>query len=98
MCARRLQFPYVSSNAVSQRGRNASTNFGAVPAVYYAHLASNRARAHEDISSSLGPHTNKEEQKMKLQSANSSEKPPTEFPPLLPMDNANGIQFTMWYI
>jgi eukaryotic translation initiation factor 2C len=27
------------------------------PAVYYAHLASNRARCHEDIPSSLGPRT-----------------------------------------
>lgn len=25
------------------------------PAVYYAHIASNRARAHEDVPSSVGP-------------------------------------------
>lgn len=67
-----------------------------VPAVYYAHLASNRARAHENIPSSAGPHTS--EEAMNKKSTTSSEKPPTEEKPLIPMCDITKIQTSMWYI
>ena len=67
-----------------------------VPAVYYAHLASNRARSHENIPSSAGPHTS--EEAMNKKSTTSSDKPPTEEKPLIPMMNTTKIQSSMWYI
>ncbi|KAA6409085.1 MAG: eukaryotic translation initiation factor 2c [Lasallia pustulata] len=66
------------------------------PAVYYAHLASNRARAHENIPASAGPHTS--EEAMNKKSTTSSDKPPTEEKPLIPMMNLTRIQTSMWYI
>ena len=42
-----------------------STNVLTVPAVYYAHLASNRARAHENVPVSSGPHKEDEEKQRK---------------------------------
>ncbi|KAL9121776.1 MAG: hypothetical protein Q9187_001664 [Circinaria calcarea] len=83
------------------------------PAVYYAHLASNRAKSHEDISASQGPHKATEDRKALehaeairaaeaigglMMSSSSAEKPPTETKPLLPMENSNGICWGMWYI
>ena len=42
---------------------NASNSDGSLdPAVYYAHLASNRARSHEDKPMSSGPHRGNEKQ------------------------------------
>lgn len=63
-----------------------------VPAVYYAHLASNRARAHEDIS----------ETARKLRDSgppkSTSEHPVDEAKPLLEMINRIGMRWGMWYI
>ena len=73
------------------------TDDGPVPAVYYAHLASNRARSHEDIPASAGPHLSDEILKAQ-KSTTSSEKPPTEEKPLLVMDEINRIPYGMWYI
>ncbi|KAI4257471.1 MAG: hypothetical protein LQ352_001635 [Teloschistes flavicans] len=62
------------------------------PAVYYAHLASNRARAHEDIS----------ETARKLRDSgppkSTSEHPVDEAKPLLEMINRIGMRWGMWYI
>ncbi|KAL8688577.1 MAG: hypothetical protein Q9218_005546 [Villophora microphyllina] len=62
------------------------------PAVYYAHLASNRARAHEDIS----------EGARKLRDSgptqSTSERPVEEAKPLLEMINRIGMRWGMWYI
>ncbi|KAL8844394.1 MAG: hypothetical protein Q9176_001304 [Flavoplaca citrina] len=63
------------------------------PAVYYAHLASNRARSHEDIA----------EPERRIRDAgdpskSSSGKPGDEAPPLLPMIPRDGLPWGMWYI
>ena len=72
-----------------------TTSVSLHPAVYYAHLASNRARAHEDIESSQGPQGGAGFK----QNTRSSDSPPdSEAKPLLKMFNANGIEFAMWYI
>ena len=67
-----------------------------VPAVYYAHLASNRARSHENIPASAGPHTSEDAKKQR--STTSSEKPPTEEKALIPMLDTTKIRASMWYI
>ena len=72
-----------------------TTSVSLFPAVYYAHLASNRARAHEDIRSSEGPQSGPG---YKQNAPPSSATPASETEPLMPMYNANGIAFTMWYI
>lgn len=63
-----------------------------VPAVYYAHLASNRARAHEDISET--------ERKLRDSGPTKSthERPVEEPKPLLDMINRIGMRWGMWYI
>ncbi|KAI9707546.1 MAG: hypothetical protein M1836_000507 [Candelina mexicana] len=70
------------------------------PAVYYAHLASNRARSHENIPASSGPRTGPPAKAAKSaeKSATSSEKPPTESVPLLPVENSTNLRVGMWYI
>ncbi|MCJ1470295.1 hypothetical protein MMC07_008940 [Pseudocyphellaria aurata] len=68
----------------------ATTPVSLFPAVYYAHLASNRARSHLDIS---------ETQLQREKSGHSSsERPETEIKPLIKMANNTGIWWTMWYI
>lgn len=62
-----------------------------VPAVYYAHLASNRARSHENVSYA-------EQVKEASGEKTSPAMKSTEAPKLLPMDETNRIAFTMWYI
>ena len=91
-------------------------NVVVVPAVYYAHLASNRARSHENVPISSGPHKEDEERQRKelialdeqakmegkKLSKSNSEKlarfTASESPPLIKMDNSNGICYGMWYI
>ncbi|KAL8971351.1 MAG: hypothetical protein Q9183_001092 [Haloplaca sp. 2 TL-2023] len=69
-----------------------TTPVGLFPAVYYAHLASNRARAHENIT----------EGARKLRDSgptrSTSEMPPDEAKPLLEIINRVGLAWTMWYI
>ncbi|CAL8577970.1 Protein argonaute, variant 2 [Xanthoria parietina] len=62
------------------------------PAVYYAHLASNRARSHEDIAEPL--------RKIRDAGNPSGEKsgPTDETKPLLPMVGRSGLPWGMWYI
>ena len=59
------------------------------PAVYYAHLASNRGRVHEDIDAK----TARDREVQALSPSYGSEPPP-----LLPMPNEGKINYTMWYI
>ena len=60
------------------------------PSVYYAHLASNRARAHEDKSYA---------DQMREASGGSGEKAETEVKPLMEIhDSPDKAQFGMWYI
>ncbi|KAI9834225.1 MAG: hypothetical protein M1819_003063 [Sarea resinae] len=68
------------------------------PAVYYAHLASNRARSHENIPASSGPRTGPDAVKIKPKSGSQTSKPPTEIGPLIPLNNAQGIAYDMWFI
>ncbi|KAK5065213.1 hypothetical protein LTR84_001050 [Exophiala bonariae] len=73
-----------------------TTSVSLHPAVYYAHLASNRAKAHEDIPATAGPQGGpgfKQGQQKK-----SSEPSDTETKPLIPMLNTGGIMTSMWYI
>ncbi len=73
-----------------------TTSVSLHPAVYYAHLASNRAKAHEDIAASAGPQGGAGfKQKAPSRSSEPSE---SEVKPLMPLFNVNGIVFAMWYI
>jgi eukaryotic translation initiation factor 2C len=72
-----------------------TTSVSLHPAVYYAHLASNRARSHEDIDAAAGPQGGAGFK----QNTRSSDSPPdSEAKPLIPMLPVNGIAFAMWYI
>ena len=64
------------------------------PAVYYAHLASNRARSHENIHASFQISNSK----AKKHSTTSSEKPPTEAPRLMPLCPEGNIFPEMWFL
>ncbi|KAL8726906.1 MAG: hypothetical protein Q9166_006395 [cf. Caloplaca sp. 2 TL-2023] len=63
------------------------------PAVYYAHLASNRARAHEDIAES-----DRRIRDAGDPSRSTSGRPVEEAAPLLPMIPRDGLPWGMWYI
>ncbi|KAF2730445.1 Piwi-domain-containing protein [Polyplosphaeria fusca] len=67
------------------------------PAVYYAHLAADRSRAHlnETVVSS-----GKKETKAEVRPASSSgsSKDKVEIQPLIPLSNAAGLMEAMWYI
>lgn len=66
------------------------------PAVYYAHLASNRAKHHEDAYASF---QHKQHKALingwKQPTASTKE---TEVKQLLPMPDGGGIGLSMWYI
>jgi len=67
------------------------------PAVYYAHLAADRSRAHvNDSPVSSGKKESKVEQQQS--SIGSSSKLNVEIPPLMPIQNARGLKDVMWYI
>jgi eukaryotic translation initiation factor 2C len=81
------------------------------PAVYYAHLASNRARPHENVSSSEPPKAGPKAvewitDRMAKGMSSGGQKRETEAPPLLPLGgsdeahpkNREFIRSTMWYI
>lgn len=73
-----------------------TTSVSLHPAVYYAHLASDRARSHADTPASEGPQGGPG---FKQQAqAPSSDPPGSEPKPLIDMLNANGIKWAMWYI
>lgn len=80
------------------------------PAVYYAHLASNRARAHEDAPHSAGPRGGQKFTELRDSKAlpkaatDSSLDKHTEVPPLLQLGEMGTpeakafIRSSMWYI
>ncbi|KAK2754064.1 hypothetical protein FQN54_007233 [Arachnomyces sp. PD_36] len=71
-----------------------TTSVSLFPAVYYAHLASNRAKSHENIPASSGPQAGN----MIRQAPPDPDRViPTECAPLLPMP-PNPLRFKMWYI
>lgn len=67
------------------------------PAAYYAHLASNRAKAHENIPASAGPQGGPG---YKAGAGSSDTLRSSEVPKLMPLhtQTGSGIQYTMWYI
>lgn len=70
----------------------ATTPVSLHPAVYYAHLASNRARAHEpagweELLKKASGETSSDEKKKE-----------SEGPKLMEMDPTNRMRFGMWYI
>ncbi|KIV99831.1 uncharacterized protein PV09_08501 [Verruconis gallopava] len=76
-----------------------TTPVSMVPAVYYAHLASNRATAHKNEATiSSGKKEAYEKAKKDVKSSSSSDQTAFEIPPLIPLNNAQGIASTMWYI
>ncbi|PLN80024.1 eukaryotic translation initiation factor 2c [Aspergillus taichungensis] len=71
-----------------------TTSVSLFPAVYYAHLISNRARPHEDVPASSGPQSGPE---VKL--TNPKPKNKAVDPRLLPIHGtSNRLPFGMWYI
>jgi eukaryotic translation initiation factor 2C len=72
-----------------------TTSVSLHPAVYYAHLASNRAKAHINIAASEGPQGGPG---FKQNAPPSSDAPSSEAAPLIGMANNTGIQSAMWYI
>ncbi|KAF1362486.1 Piwi-domain-containing protein [Lizonia empirigonia] len=65
------------------------------PAVYYAHLAADRARAHLNESPVS---SGKKESHADRTSETGSSKGKVEIPPLMPLMNARGLKDVMWYI
>jgi eukaryotic translation initiation factor 2C len=92
------QFIYESSYHYMR----STTPISQFPAIYYAHLASQRAKAHENnkqISSGKKETAAGDIPKASHTSHSStSDKTPTEVLPLLEMNNSQGINFAMWYI
>ena len=74
---------------MSYQYARSTTPVSLFPAVYYAHLASNRGRSHEDIAAKDA----RDREAGKLDISQGSEPPP-----LLPMPNEGGIKYSMWYI
>lgn len=73
-----------------------TTSVSLHPAVYYAHIASNRAKAHEDIPAALGPQGGSG---FKQNQGSSSDAPrSSDVAPLIEMHSASRIKFAMWYI
>ena len=72
-----------------------TTSVSLHPAVYYAHLASNRAIAHIDQAASEGPQGGAG---FKQNAPPSSDAPSSEVVPLIPLGGTTGIQYAMWYI
>ncbi|SMR63616.1 unnamed protein product [Zymoseptoria tritici ST99CH_3D1] len=73
----------------------ATTPVSIHPAIYYAHLASNRAVPHEADWGASDPAPSKAGSGSQ---GNTSSGAPTEFKKLLPMPNQGGICTSMWYI
>lgn len=66
------------------------------PAVYYAHLASNRARSHENISET--ERQIRDQGDPSKSTSDPKKQDPEEAKPLIPMDNKDMIDFSMWFI
>ncbi|EXJ75664.1 uncharacterized protein A1O5_00171 [Cladophialophora psammophila CBS 110553] len=75
-----------------------TTSVSLHPAVYYAHLASNRAKAHEDVPATAGPQGGAGFKQKDPDKSKSSEPSESEIKSLMPLFNVQGIVFSMWYI
>ena len=72
-----------------------TTSVSLHPAVYYAHLASNRAKAHLDVPATAGPQGGPG---YKQNAPSSDGAPSSDSSPLIKMAPAGNIQTSMWYI
>ncbi|QVM08605.1 hypothetical protein D8B26_003290 [Coccidioides posadasii str. Silveira] len=72
-----------------------TTSVSLFPAVYYAHIASNRARSHENVPASSGPRSGPG---IKLNNPPPPGPKPSEAPRLLAMPSVDRLAFNMWYI
>ncbi|KAK5089548.1 Protein argonaute [Exophiala xenobiotica] len=73
-----------------------TTSVSLHPAVYYAHLASNRAKAHENVAAALGPQGGAGFKQN--QSASSDTPRSSETAPLLAWPTGQRVEYSMWYI
>ncbi|DAA78333.1 TPA_exp: Uncharacterized protein A8136_4309 [Trichophyton benhamiae CBS 112371] len=71
-----------------------TTSVSLFPAVYYAHLASARARSHEDVPASSGPQSGPGVKQGQVRQGPRE----SDTPQLLPMPNNDRIGFKVWYI
>lgn len=91
--------PHVLQNMIYEhcyQYMRSTTSVSLHPAVYYAHLASNRAKAHENIPASQGPQGGAG-YKQNLQASSDTPRS-SEVPDLIPLNDTNRIRYTMWYI
>lgn len=72
-----------------------TTSVSLHPAVYYAHLASNRAKAHVNLPATAGPQGGPG---FKQNAPSSDGAPSSESTPLIPMADGGHIHTSMWYI
>lgn len=90
--------PHVLQNMIYEhcyQYMRSTTSVSLHPAVYYAHLASNRAKAHENIPAAAGPQGGAGYK----QNAPSSDTPrSSEVPDLIALNNQTSIRYSMWYI
>jgi eukaryotic translation initiation factor 2C len=68
------------------------------PAVYYAHLAADRSRAHENVNPVSSGKKEQEKKPVAKSSSGSTKKTPVEVLPLLEMNNTMGLKQAMWYV
>lgn len=91
--------PHVLQNMIYEhcyQYMRSTTSVSLHPAVYYAHLASNRAKAHENVSATQGPQGGAG---FKQNQPPSSDTPrSSEVPDLIAMNEGTRIRYTMWYI
>jgi len=66
------------------------------PAVYYAHLAADRSRAHENVSPVSSGKKEQKPEKPKTQTGSSKSK--VEVVPLLEVNNSGNLRSVMWYV
>ncbi len=76
----------------------ASTPISQHPAIYYAHIASNRAIPHDPNWAGSSDGTPSMASRPQSGGKGSSSGAPTEFSKLMPMPNQGGIQSGMWFI
>lgn len=91
--------PHVLQNMIYEhcyQYMRSTTSVSLHPAVYYAHLASNRAKAHENIPASQGPQGGAG-YKQNLQASSDTPRS-SEVPPLIEMNESTRIRYSMWYI
>lgn len=91
--------PHVLQNMIYEhcyQYMRSTTSVSLHPAVYYAHLASNRAKAHENVPATAGPQGGAG-YKQNLPASSDTPRS-SEVPDLIPLEGAGRIRYSMWYI